>query len=97
MKKNNHSKMNGNKTKAIRIEFSHLTAQTVKIAGSFNDWRPEATRMIPLGNGRWRKELALPPGAYEYLFVADGQWIADPFAEETVRNPFGGVNSVMRV
>lgn len=96
MKQNNFS-INGNTHKSITIEFSHLTAEKVNIAGSFNDWRPEATQMIPLGDGRWRKKLVLPPGAHEYLFVADGEWIADPSAGESVRNQFGSMNSVLRV
>ena len=95
--KKNKSKINGHTAKSITIEFIHLKAQKVNIAGTFNDWRPEATQMISLGNGRFRKELALPPGYYEYLIVADGQWLVDPLAEETVGNPFGGVNSVVRV
>jgi hypothetical protein len=93
--KKNKSKTNG--AKLITIEFDNAVAQTVNIAGSFNDWRPEATDMIPLGNGRWRKQLTLAPGIYEYLFVADGRWIPDPSATESVRNPFGGVNSVLKI
>jgi hypothetical protein len=53
--------------------------------------------MHPLGDGRWLKETVLPAGTYEYLLVVDGQWIADPLAKETVPNPFGGVNSVLKV
>ena len=49
------------------------------------------------GNGRWFKETALAPGAYEYCLVVDGQWVTDPRATETVPNPFGGRNSVLRV
>jgi len=37
------------------------------------------------------------PGRYEYLFVVDGQWLPDPNAKESVANPFGGRNSVLRV
>ena len=56
-----------------------------------------ATPMIALGEGRLAKDLALPPGDYEYCLVVDGQWTPDPKATETVPNPFGGVNSVRRV
>jgi 1,4-alpha-glucan branching enzyme len=99
MKKNSKTKTNGNgnSPQATRIEFSHPTASVVAIAGTFNDWRPEATQMIALGDGRWRKELVLPPGTHEYLLVADGHWLPDPSARETVGNPFGGVNSILRV
>lgn len=53
--------------------------------------------MVPLGNGRWIKQLALPPGEYEYRMVVDGEWRCDPLAGETRTNPFGGFNSVLRV
>jgi 1,4-alpha-glucan branching enzyme len=99
MKRNgNNKKMgNGTATRSLRVEFSHPTATAVAIAGSFNDWRPDSAPMVALGNGRWLKELALPPGTYEYLIVADGKWMPDPSAKETTRNPFGGVNSMVSI
>jgi 1,4-alpha-glucan branching enzyme len=98
MKKNGKKpKNNGQHTNLVRFELKHPTAAAVAIAGTFNDWSPGATPMIALGNGRWIKELALSSGRYEYLFVADGQWIPDPTAECTTANPFGGVNSLLTV
>ena len=84
-------------SKRIHFEFASPTAESVSIAGSFDDWRPNATPMIALGQGRWAKDLALPPGNYEYRLVVDGEWTPDPLAAETVPNPFGGVNSVRKV
>jgi 1,4-alpha-glucan branching enzyme len=82
----------------LRIEFTDEVAESVAVAGTFNDWRPEVTPMIALGEGRWVKDLALPPGTYEYRLVVDGyKWVPDPGARETVPGPFGGVNSVLRV
>jgi hypothetical protein len=40
---------NGQASHRIRIEFTHPTASEVAIAGTFNDWRPDATQMVPLG------------------------------------------------
>jgi 1,4-alpha-glucan branching enzyme len=79
----------------VHVKFSQPTASTVAIAGTFNDWRPEATPMISMGEERWLKKLVLAPGTYEYLFVGDGKWIVDPLAERTMPNPFGGLNSVL--
>jgi len=79
------------------VEFKHPDATEVCIAGVFNDWHPTATRMISLGEGKWAKELSLPPGRYEYRFVVDGEWVDDPAAKETVANPFGGFNAVLVV
>ncbi len=99
MKKHRNGKDNGNGSSnhTARFEFTDPAAKTVFIAGTFNDWRPEATEMVPVGNGRWLKELVLPPGIYEYRLVADGAWMADPLVAETAPNPFGGLNSVLKV
>jgi Carbohydrate-binding module 48 (Isoamylase N-terminal domain) len=35
----------------IRIEFHAEHAQQVRLAGTFNDWRPDATPMLALGEG----------------------------------------------
>ena len=83
--------------KRMHFEFISPTAESVSIAGTFNEWKPNATPMIALGEGRWAKDLALPPGDYEYCLVVDGQWTPDPQVAETVPNPFGGVNSVRKV
>lgn len=84
-------------SQTVRIEFAHEQAQTLFIAGTFNDWQPSATPMIALGNGRWAKELVLPPGRYEYRLVVDGEWMSDPAAPEQVPNPHGSSNSVLTV
>ena len=97
-KMNKTNKNNGkHESKRIHFEFASPTAESVAIAGSFNDWQPNATPMIALGKGRWAKDLALPPGDYEYCLVVDGQWTPDPQAIETAPNPFGGVNSIRKV
>ena len=98
--KNNRSKhgiANGTLSQGIRLQFAHPTAAAVCVAGTFNDWRPEATPMVAIGEGRWMKELTLPPGVYEYRIVADGEWMPDPLTPETTPNAFGGMNSVLRI
>lgn len=99
MKKNKAKQLNrnGSSTALVHLEYTHPTAAAVCVAGTFNDWRPEATPMVALEDGRWIKELTLPPGVYEYRIVADGEWMADPLARETNPNPFGGLNSVLKV
>jgi hypothetical protein len=39
----------------------------------------------------------LAPGTYEYCLVVDGKWMLDPLARESVPNPFGGRNSILKV
>ena len=50
-----------------------------------------------MGEGSRLKKTELAPGIYEYCLVVDGQWMPDPLATETVPNPFGGRNSVLKV
>jgi 1,4-alpha-glucan branching enzyme len=80
----------------VRFEFTHPTAKTVCVAGTFNQWQPEAKTLHSSG-GNWWKETTLAPGTYEYCLVVDGKWIPDPLARETVANPFGGRNSILKV
>ena len=86
-KKSRHS--NGNiTTPRVRLELTHPTAKTVCIAGTFNDWHPAATEMVNLGNGRWAKELTLPPGAFEYRLVVDGENFRQGRSARKNRNGF---------
>jgi 1,4-alpha-glucan branching enzyme len=78
----------------VRFEITEPDAREIFLTGSFNDWHPTAIPMLNLGGGCWVKDLALPPGRYEYLFVVDNLWRPDPAATESVPNPYSGVNSV---
>ena len=40
---------------------------------------------------------ALQPGEYEYKFVVDGQWVADPDNPRQKADPFGGFNSLVAI
>ena len=96
-KNHNNAKTEGPELVPVHFEFTHPTALDVCIAGTFNDWRTDSKPMHPMGQGRWQKESALPAGTYEYCLVVDGQWLPDPMAKESVANPFGGRNSILRV
>lgn len=81
----------------VRFEFTDPNAGSVYIAGTFNNWQPNARPMHPVGNGRWIKETVLPIGTYEYCLVVDEEFCPDPLAPETVPNPFGGRASILKV
>lgn len=97
MKQNHHPNGNGARLIPVQFEFTHPTAHAVAVAGTFNQWQPEAKTLHATGHGHWRKETALAPGTYEYCLIVDGQWMPDPSAKETVPNPFGGRNSILKV
>ncbi len=82
---------------SVRFEFTDPSASSVYIAGTFNNWQPDAKPMHAVGNHRWVKETVLPIGLYEYCLVVDGEFRPDPLARESVPNSFGGRNSVLKV
>ncbi len=83
--------------KRIEVSLKRPEARSAAVAGSFNNWDPATTPMQRAGDGTWKAAISLRPGRYEYRFVVDGQWMADPNAKESVGNPYGSTNSVLVV
>ena len=83
--------------KPVEFTLHRPQARSVAVAGTFNDWDVNRTPMSPSPGGSWNVTVWLPAGRYEYRFVADGQWISDPNAGESVQNTFGSTNSVLVV
>lgn len=81
----------------VKLVYYNPGAREVLLAGTFNDWQPHRTPMLRNSGGVWGVELLLKPGNYEYRFVVDGEWRADPIATRSVANPFGGLNSLLTV
>ncbi len=76
-----------------------IAANTVTVAGTFNNWSPTANPMTgPDEDGIWTAVIHLEAGRYEYKFVVDGdKWYDDPSAAEHVSDPYGGKNSIVYV
>jgi len=73
-------------------------AQSVALAGDFNNWQPANTPMQRVGDsGVWQAKLKLSHGVYRYRLVVDGQWQQDPYNERSEMNPYGDYNSVLEV
>lgn len=70
-------------------------AEKVYLVGDFNKWDPEKHPMRKFKSGTCKKKIKLKPGCYEYLFVVDGIWKADPENSVKRPNPFGAENSVI--
>jgi hypothetical protein len=66
----------------------------VFLAGNFNAWKPDNPQylMTADASGTYTITVKLPPGTYQYKFVADGQWIKDPFSPGDAPDGFGGRN-----
>ena len=81
------------------------SAESVFIAGTFNNWSSTATPMTKRRSGQWMASIKLPPGHYEYKFVVDGDWCCSPGCEDgphvncgqCVPNTFGTMNRILEV
>ena len=76
---------------------SYPKANVVQIAGDFNNWQPEKTPMRKTGEDTWQARVPLAKGTYRYRLVVDGKWQHDPHNDSTEVNPYGELNSVIRV
>ena len=110
MKKNETSQAGRHSQADSHVHRVHLSchapeAKAVFVAGTFNDWKPDATplhRHRP--NDEWTGTVPLPPGRHEYKFVVDGQWCCEPGTPDESRddanccaNSFGTMNRVLEV
>lgn len=62
-------------------------ATNVFLAGTFNNWDPQASPMHRNPQGGWQIALNLAPGQYEYKFVVDGKWCCEPGREDATGCP----------
>ena len=71
--------------------------KAVYLAGEFNGWDPTAKKMAYKA-GVYTATLKLEAGkSYQYKFVIDGTWCADPENANSVPNDQGTFNSVIDV
>ena len=72
--------------------------KAVYVAGEFNGWDPAAKKMAyKTRQGLYTATVKLAPGTYQYKFVIDGTWCADPENVNAVANDQGTFNSVITV
>jgi hypothetical protein len=82
----------------VRFVYVAENAHSVAIAGSWNEWQPEAASMVRGEGGRFFAEIELPPGQYEYQLVIDRErWAPDPSAPLARDDGFGRQNSVLTI
>ncbi len=77
--------------------FRHKTDGPVYVVGDFCHWQTDHLPMRRISESEWVLMMRLPPGTYEFRYVAGGEWFSDYAAFGLQRNPMGELNSVVRV
>lgn len=83
-------------TKLVPVVVRAGEGKVVVLTGDFTGWSKEGVPMKSLGDGRYKAQLRLAPGNYQYRLLVDGQWANDQDSRR-VCNPFGTENSVLQV
>lgn len=81
----------------VLFSFNAPTARSVFVVGDFNNWQMDKNCQLDKNGGIWQKTIPLRNGTYQYRFVVDGEWIEDPTNHQIAANPYGGVNSVLKI
>ena len=85
-------------TKNVTFTVHADKGKAVYLAGVFNEWSLTAKKMAyKARSGIYTATVKLAPGSYEYKFVIDGTWCADPENANSVPNDQGTFNSVIVV
>lgn len=88
----------GKGRKWVKFEFRAEPGAEIFIAGTFNDWNSSQVKMKDKnGDGVYRTSLLLAQGRYEYKFIVNGVWCADPNCKDSATNEHGTLNSVVTV
>ena len=84
--------------KEVKFTFHGDKGLKVFVAGEFNGWDPTAKALAYKARaGIYEATLKLAAGSYQYKFVVDGTWCADPENANAVANDQGTFNSVIEV
>ena len=85
-------------TKNVTFTVHADKGKAVYVAGEFNKWNPTAKKMAyKAKGGLYTATVKLAAGTYQYKFVIDGTWCADPENANAVANDQGTFNSVITV
>ena len=79
------------------FRFRHVTDGPVFVVGDFCRWEAGQLPMRRVAPAEWRLMLRLPPGTYEFRYLAAGRWYTDYAAFGVNGNTLGDFNSVLLV
>ena len=84
--------------RGCRFTYADPGAQSVHVAGSFNEWSTSANPMVRGDDGIWVAVIELASGRYPYKFVVNGSdWKTDPVNPVKEDDGYGGSNSIAEV
>jgi len=90
-------RLSHNFVKELKLDVKAPNAQRVYVVGDFNNWQINDDAILSKVNGSWSTTLKLKKGQYRYKFVIDDQWRHDESNPLSESDPYGGVNSLLKI
>lgn len=88
--------VNQNEDGTVEFLFFRPAAQSVTLAGDFNDWQTSEHTLSRDDEGWWRIRLTITPGEFRFKYWIDDLWWEADFAAYGVESDKqGGWNSVL--
>ncbi len=83
----------------LRFVYIDEKANSVAVAGDFNNWEPvELEKKTLNGETVWTGLVSMSRGEHNYMFVKDGKkWVTDPLAPVQRDDGFGNKNAVIYI
>ena len=83
----------------IVFHYHDDSAESVFLAGDFNDWKTGVTQFAKCADGVWRAAIGCQPsGKYRYKFLVNGErWTEDTSHGLKEEDGFGGFHSILIV
>ena len=81
----------------VHFQLNAPQAKKVALTGDFKSWSQSGISMRKNRSGLWKVGVDLKPGRYEYKFIVDNEWWADPGNQNISSNSFGTANSVVEI
>jgi len=72
-------------TKPVNFYFAGPDAESVNLAGDFNDWNQSSVPMERRVDGWWFIQVPPTHGHHPYVFLVDGEPMLDPKATGTIQ------------
>jgi 1,4-alpha-glucan branching enzyme len=86
----------------VKVTFTlpaEIDASEIALCGEFNNWSSEDIKLARTKTGEWQTTVDLVSGqVYRFRYLLDGQrWENAWNADNYVRNPYGGDDSVINL
>jgi 1,4-alpha-glucan branching enzyme len=85
------------KSGKVKFFWRNPSAHRVYLVGDFNRWDEHSHPMRKMADEKFELALDLPPGQYQFKYLADGIYWNDPDADDYVDNYWGSEDSVIRI